>query len=194
MTSRYNNALGRQSEGFGDHLCPVECITKLLLFIAIVVVILLSFQYIPLGKFYLKCDPECCNSAKPPPPPKERYSSTMCCLCDVYQRLMQVGQVSLEVVELFLCASVKVMYSVKLRFYEVLDMLDRGDLRRSVCRKIEDVLEPCLEPIAKVPDSENTEPTPCCKEKVICKCDKPEKVTCGCKTEKVICECGTCPC
>ncbi|XP_026727121.1 uncharacterized protein LOC113493369 isoform X2 [Trichoplusia ni] len=126
----------RQSTMFGEHICPVECLTKSLIFIVVTVFIM----YMPLGDVHGYCEKTTCGRRTTTT--TAAYLTTthttnnhvaVCCLCDMYKMMVKGARLAVHAVELLVYVLLDILYEAKLKFYSLLESLDRQDLCRSVC-------------------------------------------------------------
>ncbi|XP_021198597.3 uncharacterized protein LOC110382326 isoform X1 [Helicoverpa armigera] len=132
----------------GARNCPIQCITKLILFLAITIFIL----YVPLGNTPPNAEPQggSCLKIEIKPPLHDK-NTALCCICDMYNILVKVGKVASDTIDRIVCLSLEALYEGKLQFYRFLETVDSKDLCRAVCCREERVGHMASERSDRVP-------------------------------------------
>ncbi|CAH0582799.1 unnamed protein product [Chrysodeixis includens] len=125
-----------------DHFCPVECVTKSIIFIVVTAFIM----YLPFGDAYGYCQQASCGRkssftgsiaylAQTQSKEQQRNHIAVCSLCDFYKMIAKGFHVTVHTVEMLVYLLLDLLYEAKLMFYSLLEKLDKKDLCGSVCCK-----------------------------------------------------------
>ncbi|XP_064072619.1 uncharacterized protein LOC135193559 [Vanessa tameamea] len=106
----------------GVRSCPTFCVLKTV----VVAVGAISMLFFPLGDPYEVC--RSTNTAL-------KQNVPMVCLCDFYIEAVKFFTKTKEVTEVMVRKTFVLLYEAKLKFYNILNNLDGGDLYQSICCK-----------------------------------------------------------